>query len=1177
MTHLLDYLAENVLLCDGAMGTQAQARDFHTEKDFHGHENCTEILCESRPDFVREVHRDHLEAGSDAIQTNSFGASPITLGEFGIADKAFDLNRRAGELAREAIAEFAHDGRTRFVFGSLGPGTRLPSLGHIPYQDLEDALAVQCAGLVAGEVDAILIETCQDPLQIKAAVNGAKRAREAAGPNGARDIPIIVQVTVETTGTLLVGADIAAAATIIHALDVPIIGLNCATGPREMAEHVKWLGDNWPGPISVQPNAGLPELIGGRTHYPLSPRELAQWLERFVIEDGIGIIGGCCGSEAAHIAALDQMLRRIGRAHGDGRSRPLPKARNPVWVPSVASLYSQVPLRQENAYLSIGERCNANGSRAFRRLQEAGDWDACVEIGREQVKEGSHTLDLCTAFVGRDEIAEMSEMVARMRGAINAPLVIDSTEYPVLEAAMKLYGGKAIINSINFEDGEEAADKRLRLAKRFGAAIIALTIDESGMAKEADHKLRLAERLYEFACTKHGLPPSDLMFDPLTFTICTGNADDRKLGLNTLDAIAQIAEKMPECQIILGLSNISFGLNPPARQVLNSVFLDHALRRGLTGAIVHFSKILPLHRIAEEEVRVAEDLIFDRRHDGYEPLQAFMALFEDRTIEKAEKKGRPEKLEERLAQRIVDGDRLDLEADLELAMESYKPLDIINDILLSGMKTVGDLFGAGKMQLPFVLQSAETMKAAVGYLEPFMERIEGQERGTIVLATVRGDVHDIGKNLVDIILTNNGYRVVNLGIKQPIGAILDAAVEHRAHAIGMSGLLVKSTVVMRENLEEMSRQGLDLPVMLGGAALTRRYVEEDCVKSYACGRVAYARDAFDGLALMDHIVGNNFDGHLAEVRQKNIGRPVNQTRKLGRAADPRPMRPVDFAEIRLRRAELTRGVPVPVPPFWGAQIIARVPPKAIVPYLNERMLYQFQWGYRKDGRSLAEYKAWAKTELRPVLHRILEIAIREEILLPQAAYGYWRCAAEGNDVILFDETGRREVARFGFPRQNKEGGLCIADFLRDVDDPGLDANGRDVIGLQVVTVGARASEAAREWFAANRYQDYLYLHGLSVEMAEAFAEYVHKRIRGELGFAAEEARDHDEMLNQGYRGSRYSFGYPACPNLADQRQLLELLGAAEIGLTLTEEDQLDPEQSTSAIVLHHPQAKYFSV
>jgi len=1164
MAHFLDYLADRVVLCDGAMGTQVQARNLDVERDFLGLENCTEIVCESRPDLVRAIHRGYLEAGCDAVQTNSFGGSPITLGEFGLADRAFALNRLAAELAREAIAEFAHDGRTRFVLGSVGPGTRLPSLGHIAYQPLEDALAIQCAGLIAGGVDAIIIETCQDPLQIKAAVNGAKRAREDAH----KDTPILVQVTIETTGTLLVGADIAAASTIIDALDVPMIGLNCATGPREMAEHVKWLGENWPGLISVQPNAGLPELVAGQTCYPLGAGELAQWLERFVLEDGVNMIGGCCGTEAEHIAALDAMLRRIGR----DRSRPLPRQRKPLWAPAVASLYGQVSLRQENAYLSIGERCNANGSRQFRRLQEEGDWDGCVEMGREQVKEGSHTLDLCTAFVGRDEVADMTEAVTRLRGAVNAPLVIDSTEYPVLEAALKLYGGKPIINSINFEDGEAAADKRVALARQFGAAVIALTIDETGMAKEVEHKLAVARRLYDFACGKHGLPSSDLLFDPLTFTICTGNEDDRRLGLNTLEAIERISRTMPECQIILGLSNISFGLNPPARHVLNSVFLDHALRRGLTGAIVHFSRIMPLHKIPEEEVRVAEDLIFDRRRESYDPLQAYIALFENRAAEKSAARGRPEKLEDRLAQRIVDGDRQGLEADLDLAMETYKPLDIINNILLDGMKTVGDLFGAGKMQLPFVLQSAETMKTAVRWLEPHMERVEGQEKGTVVLATVRGDVHDIGKNLVDIILTNNGYRVVNLGIKQPIGAILDAAAAHKADAVGMSGLLVKSTVVMRENLEEMSRQGLSLPVMLGGAALTRRYVEEDCAKAYEAGRVAYARDAFAGLDLMDKIVTGRFDLHLEEVRRRNESRPVNQTRKLGRAADPKPLRPVDAEEIRLRRAELTRDVPVPEPPFWGPRTIDRVPAKAVVPYLNERMLYQFQWGYRKDGRSLAEYREWAKDELRPVLRRMLDIAIREEILVPQAAYGYWPCAAEGNDVILFDADGERELTRFSFPRQNKEGGLCIADFFRDVAD-----NERDVIALQVVTMGRRASEAAREWFAQNRYQDYLYLHGLSVEMAEAFAEYLHKRIRGELGFAAEEARDPEAMLAQGYRGSRYSFGYPACPNLADQQQLLALLNAEEIGITLSEEDQLNPEQSTSAIVVHHPQAKYFSV
>jgi 5-methyltetrahydrofolate--homocysteine methyltransferase len=909
MPHILDYLADRVLLCDGAMGTQMQARHLDVERDYHGHENCTDVLCESRPDLVREIHLGYLRAGADAVQTNSFGGSPITLGEFGIAERAFAINKRSAELAREAVEEVAGDGRSRFVIGSVGPGTRLPSLGHVDYQPLEEALTLQCRGLVAGGVDAVLIETCQDPLQIKAAVNGAKRARAEAG----KDTPIFVQVTVETTGTLLVGADIAAAATVVRALDVPVIGLNCATGPLEMAEHVKWLGENWPGLLSVQPNAGLPELVNGETHYPLTAGELAQWQERFVTEDCVNLIGGCCGTDVPHIAALDAMLRRLA---ADG-FRPRPKARRARWTPSIASLYGQVPLRQENAYLSIGERCNANGSKQFRQLQEKGDWDGCVEMARAQAKEGSHALDLCTAFVGRDEIADMCEAVTRMRGAVNAPLVIDSTEVPVLEAALKLYGGKPILNSINFEDGEAPAAKRLKLARRFGTAVIALTIDEQGMAKEVERKVEMAKRLYDFACVKHGLPPADLLFDPLTFTICTGNEDDRKLGLWTLEAIERIAKELPECQIILGLSNISFGLNPAARHVLNSVFLDHALKRGLTGAIVHVSKILPLHRIPEEEVRVAEDLIFDRRREGYDPLQAFIALFENRVAARTVKKERPAAVEERLKQRIVDGDRQGLEDDLALALAKHSPLDVINTFLLEGMKVVGDLFGAGKMQLPFVLQSAETMKAAVGYLEPHMERIAGQQKGTIVLATVKGDVHDIGKNLVDIILTNNGYRVVNLGIKQPLAAILDAAQQHKADAVGMSGLLVKSTVVMRENLEEMTRQGITMPVMLGGAALTRRYVEEDCVKSYACGRVAYARDAFDGLALMEKVVNGRFDSHLAEITAKNVGRPVNEKRKLGRAADARPLRPIDVEEIRLRRAELTRGLHVPTPPFWG--------------------------------------------------------------------------------------------------------------------------------------------------------------------------------------------------------------------------------------------------------------------
>ncbi len=1157
--HILDALRDRVLLCDGGMGTRTQALPLDIDKDYWGQENCTDILSLSRPDLVRDIHRGYFAAGADMVETNTFGASPVTLAEFDLGDRAFEINKRSGELAREAAESFA-DGRHRYVLGSIGPGTKLPTLGNIEYDPLEDALAEQSRGLIAGLVDAILIETCQDPLQIKAAVNGAKRARLAAGT----DTPIFVQVSVETTGTMLVGPDIAAAATIIQALDVPMLGLNCSTGPQEMAEHIRWLAKNWPGLLSVQPNAGLPELVDGTAHFPLGPAEMASWMERFVAEDGMNLIGGCCGSDIPHIQALDAMLRRRGEP------RPAPVQRSVIWMPAIASLYQQTPLRQENSYFSIGERCNANGSKKWRELQEKGDWDGCVSMGREQIAEGSNSLDICTAFVGRNETYEMNEVIRRFTSSVNAPLVIDSTETPVIEAALKLHGGKPIINSINFEDGEHAATDRLILAKRFGASVIALTIDEVGMAKSPDDKLRIATRLVEFACTKHGLQQSDLLLDPLTFTIATGNEDDRKLGQWTLEGIKLISEKFPDIQIILGLSNISFGLNPAARAVLNSVFLDHAVKAGMTGAIVHVSKIRPLHLIAAEEVQVCEDLIFDRRREDYDPLQKLLEIFADRKLVDAVKKTRAETVEGRLKDRIVDGDRKGLGDELDEAMLTNTPLEIINNVLLDGMKVVGELFGAGKMQLPFVLQSAETMKAAVAHLEPHMEKIDGQEKGTIVLATVKGDVHDIGKNLVDIILTNNGYRVINLGIKVPLADMVSAAKEHHAHAIGMSGLLVKSTVVMRENLEEMSRQNMDIPVLLGGAALTRNYVEDDCVRAYAGGRVAYARDAFDGLHLMDKVTGNALDDYLAAIQAKRSGKARNTARTLGQA-DARAFRPVDVAAVRARRQLLTRDVPPIIPPFWGARIVEATP-KAIVPFINERSLYQFQWGFRKQGRNLDDFLGWAKQELRPVMRRMLSICEADDILRPQAAYGYWKAAGMGNDLIIFDQDGSTELTRFTLPRQPKEDGECIADFFRDVDDAE-----RDVIGLQVVTVGQKASDTARVWFEDNRYQDYLYLHGLSVEMAEAMAEYAHKRIRAELGFAGEDDRDIDKMLQQAYRGSRYSFGYPACPRLEDQEPILRLLGADRIGVSLSDEFQLHPEQSTSAIVVLNPQAKYFSV
>lgn len=1161
---LLDALQEQVLLCDGGMGSRVQALDLDTQRDYWGQENCTEILNLSRPELVREIHRGYFEAGADMVETNSFGGSPITLAEFDLQDRAREINRIAATLAREAADSF-DDGRHRYVLGSIGPGTKLPSLGNIDYDTLEAGLAEQGRGLIDGGVDAFLIETCQDTLQIKAAVNGMKIARAERGLK----TPIFVQVTVETTGTLLVGPDIAAAATVVESLDVDLIGLNCATGPQEMAEHVRWLAENWPRKLSVLPNAGLPELVNGQTHYPLGPDEMAVWMERFILEDGLNMIGGCCGTSTPHIAALDAMLRRLAP---EGRHRPAPSKRTPTWVPSVASLYTQTPLRQENAYFSIGERCNANGSKKWRDLQESHDWDGCVSVGREQVAEGSNSLDVCTAFVGRDEKAEMDEVIRRFTSSVNAPLVIDSTETPVIESALKLHGGKPIINSINFEDGEDIAHDRMKLARKFGAAVVALTIDEVGMAKTAEDKCRIATRLVEFACGQYGLPQSDLMIDPLTFTIATGVEDDRKLGQWTLDGIRMIRETFPDIQIILGLSNISFGLNPAARAVLNSVFLDHAVKAGMTGAIVHVSKIRPLHLIPAEEVKVAEDLIFDRRTDDYDPLQKFLSLFEGRKAADVAKKAKAETAPERLKDRIVDGDRKGLEADLEEAMAEMPPIDIINTVLLDGMKVVGELFGAGKMQLPFVLQSAETMKAAVAWLEPHMERIEGQTRGTIVLATVKGDVHDIGKNLVDIILTNNGYRVVNLGIKVPVADMIEAARQEKADAIGMSGLLVKSTVIMRENLQEIDRQGMDVPVILGGAALTRNYVEEDCVAAYGThGRVVYARDAFDGLGLMDTIAQNKFDDYTAAIAKQREGKAKRARPRTPEVAEERGFGPVDKGAAQARRHRLTRAEPVIRPPFWGPRVV-EAETSAVLPFLNDRSLYQFQWGFKKQGRSLEDFLGWARQELRPVLRRMLALCEAENILRPRAAYGYWKAAGEGNDLILFDEDGQTELTRFTMPRQPREDGDCIADFVRDVDDAE-----RDVIGLQVVTVGQTASDMARKWFEENRYQDYLYLHGLSVEIAEAMAEYTHKRIRAELGFAGEDDREMDKLLSQGYRGSRYSFGYPACPRLEDQEPILRLLEAEKIGVSLSDGYQLHPEQSTSALVMLNPKAKYFMV
>ena len=1142
----LDAMDDRILLFDGGMGTQLMGFNLPLS-DYNGLENCSEILCYTRPDVVEAIHRRYFDAGADVVETNSFGGAPWVLGEFGLTSECHEINKRAALIAREAASHYTD--RPRFVAGSIGPGTRLPTLGHITWDEMFAGYQAQVRGLLDGGVDVLLVETCQDLLQTKCAL-AAIFSVLATWP---RRVPVMAQVTMETTGTMLLGSDVATAATVLEQYPIDIIGLNCATGPVEMAAHISYLGRHAKSRISVLPNAGLPQLVDGHTHYPLSPRELADWHERFIKEDGVAIVGGCCGTGPEHIRAVAERIRGVK-----------PKHRSPEFVPAAASLYGTAPLRQQADIFAVGERTNANGSRQFKRLLDAQDWDGMVGMGKTQVKGGSHAIDVCTAFVGRDEVRDMDELVRRLATAVHAPLVIDSTELPVLEAALKRIGGKPIVNSINLEDGEERLHKVCGLCRTHGAAVIALTIDEEGMAKTPERKLEVARRILDLAVAD-GMSPDDILFDPLTFTICTGNEDDRKLGLWTLEGIRLIAEHFPRCGILLGLSNISFGINPHARHVLNSVYLHHAREAGLTAAIVHADKITPLYKIPPEQRQVCEDLIFDRRRiatqgdSGYDPLQALLAMFADAKAVKVEKKV-DASVEERLKDRIVDGERPGIEADLDEAMTKYKPLQIINEILLDGMKVVGELFGSGQMQLPFVLQSAETMKHAVAYLQPYMEKAEGPQKGTMVLATVRGDVHDIGKNLVDIILTNNGYRVVNIGIKQPIDQILKAAREQNADAIGMSGLLVKSTVIMKENMEEMRRQGFTTPVVLGGAALTRAYVEQDCSVTYG-RKVVYAKDAFAGLNFMEKLAG--FDDTL-DVTAATAAEPV---------VHARAERPVPYDE---RDAEPILAVSAPVPPSFGARVVD-VPLKALLPFVNEDVLYKFQWGFLRKNLTTEEHKEQLRTVARPILVDLADRCAREGILKPQAVYGWFRCQKDGDALVLEDGT------RLGFPRQKvapprgaggasappatPPPGLCISDYFGD----------DDVVGLMAVTVGQHASEVAREWFAENRYTEYLYLHGFGVELTEALAEFTHRQMRAELGIAGEDSRELKDLFHKQYRGARYAYGYPSCPDMGDQRHLLRLLGAERIGISMADEDQLHPEQSTAAIVVHHPQARYFKV
>ncbi|MFF4449609.1 methionine synthase [Streptomyces sp. NPDC001502] len=1151
---LREALATRVVVADGAMGTMLQAQD-PTMEDFQQLEGCNEVLNITRPDIVRSVHEAYFSVGVDCVETNTFGTNYAALAEYDIAERNFELSEAGARIAREVADEFtASTGQQRWVLGSMGPGTKLPTLGHISYAQIRDAYQINAEGLLSGGADALLVETTQDLLQTKSSIIGARRAMEALGVT----VPLICSVTVETTGTMLLGSEIGAALTALEPLGIDMIGLNCATGPAEMSEHLRYLARNARIPLSCMPNAGLPVLTKQGAHYPLSAPELADAQETFVREYGLSLVGGCCGTTPEH---LRQVVERV-RGTAITERTPQPE-------PGAASLYQTVPFRQDTSYMAIGERTNANGSKKFREAMLEARWDDCVEMARDQIREGAHMLDLCVDYVGRDGVADMEELAGRFATASTLPIVLDSTEVPVIRAGLEKLGGRAVINSVNYEDGdgpESRFAKVTRLAQEHGAALIALTIDEEGQARTVEHKVAIAERLIDDLTGNWGIRESDILIDTLTFTICTGQEESRKDGIATIEAIRELKRLHPDVQTTLGLSNISFGLNPAARVLLNSVFLDECVKAGLDSAIVHASKILPIARFDEEQVTTALDLIYDRREGDYDPLQKLMALFEGVNT-KSLKAGRAEELlalplDERLQRRIIDGEKNGLETDLDEALQTRPALDIVNDTLLEGMKVVGELFGSGQMQLPFVLQSAEVMKTAVAYLEPHMDKTDDEGKGTIVLATVRGDVHDIGKNLVDIILTNNGYNVVNIGIKQPVSAILEAAQEHKADVIGMSGLLVKSTVIMKENLEELNQRKLaaDYPVILGGAALTRAYVEQDLHEIYE-GEVRYARDAFEGLRLMDALIA---------VKRGVPGATLPELKQRRVAKRDTPALQVEEPDEPGGRSDVSVDNPVPTPPFWGTRVVKGIPLKDYASWLDEGALFKGQWGLKQARAGGATYEELVESEGRPRLRGLLDKLHTENLLEAAVVYGYFPCVSKGEDLIILDEAGN-ERTRFTFPRQRRGRRLCLADFFRPEE-----SGETDVVGLQVVTVGSRIGEATAKLFESDSYREYLELHGLSVQLAEAMAEYWHARVRAELGFGGEDPAQVEDMFDLKYRGARFSLGYGACPDLEDRAKIADLLEPERIGVHLSEEFQLHPEQSTDAIVIHHPEAKYFN-
>ena len=1173
-----------LIIFDGGTGTSFQNLNL-TADDFGGKEleGCNENLVLSSPRVVEKVHNSFLEAGCHVIETNTFGASSIVLDEYSIANKAYEINKNAAIIAKKAAAKYSTIDKPRFVAGSIGPTTKLPTLGHIDFDELKESYKEQIYGLIDGGVDLLLIETCQDVLQIKSALLASKEILDSKNI----DIPVMVSITMETTGTMLVGSDIASALTILEPFNIDILGLNCATGPEQMKEHIKYLSENSPFAISCIPNAGLPENIGGVAHYRLKPIELKMQLMNFIYDFNVQLIGGCCGTTPEHIKYLSSIIDEIIYNESSNKKG---KNNSSGFIPSASSIYNSVPYKQDNSILIVGERLNASGSKKVRELLNNDDWDGLVSIAKQQQKENAHVLDVNVDYVGRDGVKDMKEITSRLVTNINLPLMIDSTDADKMESGLKSAGGKCIINSTNYEDGDERFDQVLNLALGYGSGLVVGTIDEDGMARDSEKKYKIVKRAIN-RTREFGLSDYELFFDPLALPISTGIEEDRTNAKETINAITKIRENFPDIHIILGISNISFGLSPLSRINLNSIFLDECIKAGLDSAIIAPNKILPLSKISVETKKLCLDLIYDKRKFEndictYDPLVELTKAFQDLSIQdfkKASSENKNLTLEESLKNHIIDGEKIGLEDQLEKALLKYKPLEIINTFLLDGMKVVGDLFGSGQMQLPFVLQSAETMKFAVSILEPHMETVdENISNGKLLIATVKGDVHDIGKNLVDIILTNNGYDVINLGIKQDVSAIIDAQKKHKADCIAMSGLLVKSTAFMKDNLEAFNNADISVPVILGGAALTPKFVNEDCSKIYK-GKILYGKDAFTDLKFMNEYMDNKKKGNWSNTEgfiskegiNINLASSKTDTEVIKKSISlTTSTAKLNHKESFIRSKFITEEEPIK-PPFLGTKVLFEddIDFNKLIFYLDRKALFSGQWQIKKGkNQSVDEYNNYLDSYAKPLLDKWLEIIIEKKLISPKAVYGYFRCGRKGNSIFLFDDKSLNKISQFNFPRQKSGNNLCISDFYCDLknDKP------RDIFPMQAVTMGDIASEYSQKLFKEDKYSDYLLFHGLTVQLAEALAEYVHGLIRIECGFRNEEPDKNREILAQKYRGARYSFGYPACPKVSDSNIQLSLLDAKRINLTMDESEQLHPEQSTTAIISLHSKAKYFS-